>query len=333
MRRVQPKRAGYHPGMQTRVIYGSSVLPLVAILLCMLLATACPEGMTWSSAARAVLLTLPRWLVGGWVVWGLWAAWQRSKAGLPVAALALVGMGWPTVADAEGPGLRFIVSNVQAYSGDPEALEGAIEAMEPDVMLAMEKRVRKLKGMDRIAHNYDSDLPRPSHGAAVFCRKGLLCAAEVTQEIGPEGCSMPLTLVRVEASVCVVGLHAPPPVPVCGRGLQPYAEHVASHLRAGRVERELGPCQPEDPVIVTGDLNQVPGSRAWRTLVNTGLDDALAWNGVWAASWPAGGGWPRLPFFRLDQVLTGKVKIGRVDLVDLPGADHRALAFRLSSAG
>lgn len=332
-RKQGPRKVEYRPGMRTRVLYGSAALPLLCILLCMLFASACPEQLVWSSAAKAVLLTLPRWLVLLWVPWGLWAAWNRSPGGLPVAAVAVVASGWPTPADDEGLGLQFIVANVQAYSDEPEVLEAAIAGMGPDIVIAIEQRVRKLKGMDRVAHNYDRDLPRPSHGTAVFCRKGLLCSAEVTGEIGPEDCSMPLTLVQVEAQLCVVGIHAPPPAPICGNGLQPYVEHVAHHVDDGRVSREFGPCAVGDPVLVAGDLNQVPGSRAWRTLVDTGLEDQLAWHGIWAASWPNGGGWPKMPFFRLDQVLAGPMDVGPVDLVDLPGADHRALRFRVSSAG
>jgi len=327
---------GHGPGTslrsaaKNRVLYASATVPVLAMLLCVLLATACPEELVWTSVARAILLTLPRWLLLLWVPWGLWAAWKGSAAGLPVALLAVVASGWPTFQDP-GDGIGFVVANVQAYSDQPELLEEAINELEPDVVLALEKRVRKLRGLDRVAHNYDRELPRPSHGSAVFCRKGRLCSAEITDEIGPEDCSMPLVLVRVEASFCVVGLHAPPPAPVCGRGLQPYVEHVASHLGGGRVSQDFGPCLAEDPVLVVGDLNHVPGSRAWRTLVDTGLDDRLAWHGIWAASWPNGGGWPRLPFFRLDQVLAGDVRVGPVDLVDLPGADHRALHFRVSS--
>ena len=320
-------------GMNPRVVYGAAVIPLLCMLLSVLLASACPEQLVWSSAARAVLLTLPRWLVLLWVPWGLWAAWNRSAAGLPVAAVAVVASGWPTFPDTDGQGLTFIVANVQAYADEPEVLEEALVGLKPDVMIAVEKRVRKLKGMDRVAHNYDRDLPRPSHGSAVFCRKGMLCSAEVTGEIGPEGCSMPLTLVRVEAQLCVVGLHAPPPAPICGEGLQPYVDYVADHIEDGRVSQPFGPCLPEDPVLVAGDLNHVPGSRAWRTLIDTGLEDQLTWHGIWAASWPNGGGWPKLPFFRLDQVLAGPVEVGPVDLITLPGADHKALRFRVSSAG
>ena len=66
---------------------------------------------------------------------------------------------------------------------------------------------------------------------------------------------------------------------------------------------------------------------AWSTLLHRGLRDRLLSWGVWAASWPAGGGWPNLPFFQLDHLLVGPVEIPRVQQVRVPGSDHIALVL------
>ena len=89
--------------------------------------------------------------------------------------------------------------------------------------------------------------------------------------------------------------------------------------------RDWGPCMADDGVVVVGDMNHVPGSLAHRTLLATGLRDGLQGWGVFAASWPAGGGWPNFPVFALDTVLVGQGRVGGVRQIRVPGADHIAM--------
>lgn len=293
-------------------------------------ASVCPEDVLWLSALRAVLLSLPRPGLLLFCIWGLWF-WRRTgKAGGGVVALiALLLAGIPPLWPEGDSGLLLVSSNVQAYAEEQEELERALGELGADVLITHEQRGERVAGMARVADNYTRALPKPSHGEAVYCARGRFCDAEITEEFGAEGCAMPVALVRVEASVCVIGIHAPPPIPICSSGMTPYLEQVASHVEAGRMSADWGPCLADDPVVVTGDLNYVPGSRAWRTLIDRGLRDPAVIQGIWANSWPAGGGWPMAPFFRLDHILVGDVDAHSLRYFRVPGADHRALRVRI----
>lgn len=308
-----------------------AVTPLLVLLLGALLAALLPEDVLWVNAAKAVLLTALRWVPLGWGVWAVWAL-RRGAPRLPALALGLGGLaltGLPPLDRAEGEGLVLVSANVQAYADGAERLEQALSALGPDVVLTIEQRGERLPGMRRVVHNYDRDLPRPSHGAAMYCREGLDCVGWISGELGPPGCSMPLGLLRVDQRFCVVSMHAPPPVPLCAEGLHPYLEGLAGHLQEGRVAEAWGPCAAGDPALVLGDLNYVPGSQAYRTLRARGLSDPLLARGVWAASWPAGGGWWDLPFFRLDHALVGALEVEGVRLHRLPDSDHKAIRLRV----
>jgi endonuclease/exonuclease/phosphatase (EEP) superfamily protein YafD len=179
--------------------------------------------------------------------------------------------------------------------------------------------------MERVADNFDEDLPKPSHGAAVFCRDPGACEALISPEFGAESCGMPMALLRLKASLCVVGVHVPPPVPVCATGVRPYVREIHSHIRDGRIVENWGPCRAGDPVLVAGDFNAVPGSWTLRTLADAGLEAGWDLRGVWGSTWPAGGGWPDFPVLRLDHALSGEVEVHSLGLRNLPGADHKAL--------
>ena len=285
----------------------------------------------------AALLSLPRWCMAAWPLWALVIGWRVPN--LRPAALLLGGVGGAAAGRPEldvagdGPGWIVVSTNVNSYSPDADTgpLEKAIAESAPDAVIVLEKRLLALAGFTRAADNFEDDLPRPSHGSAVFCRDGADCVAEVTEEFGSETMKMPLALVRLGGQVCIFGVHAPPPVPYDPSGLGPYVESLASAIDRRRVAQAWGPCQPGDAVVVVGDLNAVPGSTAWRRLVEgEGLLDARSATGVFGATWPSGGGWPDLPYFRLDHLLVGDATVSGVHSRRMPGTDHKALVFRVS---
>ena len=142
---------------------------------------------------------------------------------------------------------------------------------------------------------------------------------------------MPMGIVRIpEAQICLLGMHAPPPIPYDPSGILPYVQEIARHVDSGRLVEGWLPCQVGDRVVLSGDLNAVPWSEAWSILLHQGLSDRLLTWGVWGASWPAGGGWPNFPFFQLDHLLMGPIDIPRVQMVRIPGSDHKALVMDVS---
>ncbi len=301
------------------------LLPPLLGLLCTGLALTMPEDRVWPHAAQAVLLSLPRWLLLLWPLGALGLVF-RDRIYVVPGLLALAGLGlagvpsWPVT----GPGRVLVSANVQAFAEGGDGLEEALGALEADVLFTLERRAHAVEGMVRVADNYARPLDRDSHGTAVFCRVGLPCEALVTEEFGSRSSVMPLALLRLDG-VCMMGVHGPPPAPLDATGLMPYVRRIADALSEGRMARDWGPCQEGDPALVVGDLNAVPGSRAHQLLQGRGLTDHLQSQGVWASTWPAGGGWPNLPVLRLDHLLAGQVQVEGVETLRIPGSDHKAL--------
>jgi len=286
-----------------------------------------PAGVE-GSVLEAVLLGGGRWMLLLTVALAL--AQGRTRGRRLQAAVCALGAavlaGVPACPTSE-PGWRLVSANVQAYSPEGAApMEAVLAGLQADVLFTLEKRGESIAGMRRVADNFDTDLSRPSHGTAVFCKDGLACEGQITEEFGVAACSMPIGLVRVSGETCVVGLHLPPPVGKCQDGRGPYYSEVARHLRDGGLSGDWGPCRATDAVLLIGDLNTVAGGRVHRSLVALGFSDPLRWRGIHAVSWPAGGGWPNLPLLRLDHLLTGfGVGVGNVGYVALPDSDHKAL--------
>ena len=335
-----PVQAAREPERRRSALSAAGLLlPALAALCSGALAQPLPIDTILGSAVAAVLLSLPRWFLALWIPWGLIRGW-RDRAFWPLLVVlgGALAVGLPGVGPEEDEGLLIVAANVQAYSDVLEPLEEALAELDADLIVTIEMREPgvpgKVEGMVRSGDNYSADLPRISHGTAVFCRRGRLCQTLVTGEVGAPGCTMPMSITRLEGRMCVVGIHAPPPAPKCALGLIPYVAEITGHLADGRVQGSWGPCQDQDPALVIGDLNFVPGSRVHRSLLDADLVDALRWQGLWANSWPAGGGWPNLPFFRLDQFLVGEpLTVSTPRLFKLPDADHRAVRARVEVQG
>lgn len=293
-------------------------------------------------AAAAVLWMAPPWLCAAGVVWalavGLWQGRVLVGAGVALGLAGFAGLPLGLRFRAAEEGLSVFTTNVNAFSPadrpeDRLALEARLAGEGADVVLVLEKRPLALPGYLRAADNFERDLPRISHGTAVFCREGLACDAWVSDEFGSETSVMPIGLVRVQgglaAPVCLGALHAPPPVPKDWTGHLPHIEAIASRIANGRLSAAWGPCEAGDPIVLSGDLNAVPRSVGYRRLRSAGLSDPLEGSGVFAATWPGGGGWPNAPYFQLDHVLVGAVGVAGVRIGAVDGADHRALGFSL----
>lgn len=310
--------------------------PAALALLAPPMARLLPTEAVWAVALASLLLSAPPFLMALWPLVAL-ALGRRQRrilgpAAAGIAGLILMGRPPPLWPPAPAGGVRLASANVNAYSPDADRrpMERALGALDADVLLVIERGAEAVPGMYRAADNFDEPLPMQSHAAAVFCRLGSACEAEITPEFGSATWQMPLALVRLPGDICVLGIHGPPPVPYDAVGLHHYVATLADHLDEGRISRAWGPCEPGDGAVVVGDLNAVPGSRPWQALVNKGLTDHLSGSGVWGASWPAGGGWPWAPFFRLDQALGGAAAVGGITHHAIPGADHRAVALTVA---
>jgi endonuclease/exonuclease/phosphatase (EEP) superfamily protein YafD len=309
-------------------------LPPLGALAGPLLAQLCSEESVEGQMLLAGLLMGPAWAMAAWPAWSLlvWLFSRRAAPCLSAAVLGLTLMGLPPAFWPSGEGGVLVLStNVNAYSdeADPRTLEAAIAATGADVAIVIEKRATAVPGMRRVADNFQEPMIRVSHATAIFCSDGVPCEARVTPEFGSPTMTMPLAIIRLPGPLCLLGLHGPTPAPKDPTGLMPYMRVVADALEGGRMKRAWAPCAAGDPVALVGDFNSVPHSPALRLLQDRGLRDAFAWTGVWGATWPAGGGWPDAPFFRLDQALLGEVELLSLAHRRMPNTDHKAVLVRI----
>jgi endonuclease/exonuclease/phosphatase (EEP) superfamily protein YafD len=309
--------------------------PALLAVLAPLLALPLPEDRVWAQIGVALLLSAPPWLWAAQAALSLLLALRGRGRKHLFGLLALIGVGRPpALLPAARPldgGLRVAVVNVNAFSPlDAAQIEAWAAGLQLDALVAVERRGAEIDGMVRVADDFEARLPRPSHHSAAWCRAGLGCAADVSPQIGSPTMQMPVVRLHLPAvGRCLVGLHAPPPVPKDPTGLRPHLEALADVIASGRLARAYGPCPAGAGVVVAGDLNHVPGSWAARLLLDRGLTDALAGAGAFGATWPGGGGFPDLPVFRLDHVLVGDAEVGGLTRLRVPGSDHRAWAFSL----
>jgi hypothetical protein len=301
------------------------VVPVLCLTIGPPLARLLPITNLLGSFLNASLLSSGHWSFLLWIGGGLWIFFRKEKRLLGgVWALGgLVGLGSPF--SPAGNGVLIISANVQAFSADVDDLEARLSEEMADVVLTIERRAEQLSGMVRVGDNFSRNLPKPSHGMAFFCREGLVCDAWVSEAIGEGSCSMPIALLRLSQQVCVMGIHVPPPVPGCSEAVRPYIFWMTDRIEAGRMGRDEGPCKKGDPVLAVGDFNAPPASWATRQMLDRGLHDAQAGRGIYASTWPAGGGWPNFPVFRLDHVFAGDLSVTGVQQFGLPQTDHQAL--------
>lgn len=307
------------------------LLPLVLVVMGPLVVVLLPNEVVAAAVLEAVLLSSPRWSMLLWVLGGFWlaVAHRQRRAGLGLAGVSFLLLGWPFA--GQGEGLLIISANVQAYSDSFAELEEALAREQADVVLTIERRGEQIRGMHRVGDNYDQELKKASHGLAFFCREGLRCQAWVSPLIGAEDCSMPVGFLRIEEAVCLIGIHVPPPVPICATGRRPYVDWVVQRIEDGRIAADVGPCKRGDAVLAAGDFNATQGSWTTRAFLDEGLHDPQYHRGIYASTWPAGGGWPNVPVFRLDHAFAGQLSITGIQQFRLPDADHKALRIWVDS--
>jgi len=222
-----------------------------------------------------------------------------------------------------------LVANVNAFSGRAQFLQSYVELMHVDIAVLIEKRAEEVRGMTRVADDFSLPVARTSHHIAVFCRED--CQAWVSPQIGSQEMAMSLALVRLQPDVCVISIHAPPPVPKTATGMRPYIEHVAKYINKGRLKADWEVCQKNDRVMVVGDMNATADSWPYRTLMNTGLTDLRSYQGIWGATWPTGSeAFINFPFFRIDHILAADIDVQNIQPVDIPDSDHKGIRFTVT---
>ena len=192
----------------------------------------------------------------------------------------------PWILEQTPPGFTVLITNVKYFSGQTNQLQQFLSSWEVDAIVQIEKRVSDIPNLQRVADDFEPELPRVSHHIGVYCRAPQDCTASVSPQIGSASMAMSYATLRIKPNLCLVAVHAPPPVPIDASGMRPYIEHLVQHIDNGRIITEWGACKQGDAAVIAGDFNAVAGSWPHRTLLARGLKDRLWMRGLWANSWP-----------------------------------------------
>ena len=190
--------------------------------------------------------------------------------------------------------------------------------------------------MQRVRDDFLEKRPKISHNNAVFCKEGLACPAWISDEIGSPNMSMPYLLIRLQQiqqrNICLIGIHAPPQVPIDASGMRPYIKKLIPFMSNGKVKKDWRVCKAGDSILMMGDLNAVPYSWAYEQIRNQGLIDPLSLSGIFGHTWPNGGGFIKFPLFRLDHIFMDPSLNDIVEVqkfTSIPNSDHLGLRVRI----
>ena len=248
--------------------------------------------------------------------------WKNRWRWRSLISLVLwLGIGSPP--ESAGKGLSVVVANVNAFVPEIHQFEQDISDLKSPYFVQIERRTNTISSMKRAAFDGKNIGLRRSHYTDVFCQNE--CEAYVTDQIGSSTMAMPVALLRPKDKVCVVAIHAPPPLPVDASGMKPYIEYLEQHIQDGRVVENWFVCNKGDGVLMMGDANAVPGSAPYQRLVNLGLHDVQSDIGIWGSTWPMKDFYLPIPIFRLDHILVGDVEIRGWRQIPIDGSDHKGL--------
>ncbi len=255
------------------------------------------------------------------------ALWFDLAVSQAVLALVLVTpslSGERLAGPADGVLVRVLVANVLTSNPDVDRLAALIRDLSPDVIALLEPNQRWFDRLAPSLVDYPGRIEIPdaaNFGIALYARGAVRGGGELL------GSRQPTVVAEVElappsraAPLSVVVTHPVPPVGEDAQRVQSrHLEAVAQRISELR-----------QPLIVAGDLNATPWSRAFAELVHsTGLVDTRRGFGV-HATFPAFPEVARLVRIPIDHVLVSR-DIGVHDRrVERPiGSDHLPVLVEL----
>ena len=274
--------------------------------------------------ALTPVLYLPAWVVAvaaglarRWALFGLAVAVAAAHAAFVLPELAAAE---PVPAEARSaPTLRLFSANVFAANRDVAGYAEEIAAADPDVLALQEATPAFLAGLEAtgvlagLPHRITVDRDDP-FAAALLSRWPLRNDDVVSVRGRPV--LIRATVEPADVPIRVYAAHAVSPIGFGGRA--EWVADLRAFAAAVAAERL--------PVLLAGDLNATWGHRAFRDLLDAGLEDGAA-----ARSRPFRMTWPRHrrllpPLARIDHVLTTEpLVVVRISSGVGRGSDHRPL--------
>ena len=277
-------------------------------------------------AVQAIVLSAPPYLFLVFPFYTFICWWKHYRLWTMLSCLCWFGVG---NFDVEGVGkATILVANVNAFSGHEESLGATLASFGTPYVIQIEQRITSIPGMKRVGYDAQNMNLRMSHYSDVYCLEE--CSATVTGQMGSSTMAMPVALLRIPDNICVVAIHAPPPLPVDATGMKPYLAYLAEHIAHGRIAKDWLSCQKNDKVVLMGDLNAVPNSFPYHFLLSMGLRDVRGSSGLWGTTWPMQDFYLPIPVFRLDHIFVGEgVEPKGWKTVSIPDSDHKGLLIWL----
>ena len=274
-------------------------------------------------ALQAIFLSLPSYLCLVFPIYTI-MIWRESLGFYTMLSFVFwIGVGVPD--PGKGVGDRSVlVANVNAFSGEEELLQKELSQYGDPFVIQIERRIQSIPKMKRVGFDSENKDLRISHYSEVYCTND--CQAAVTDQIGSDTMAMPIALLHLEDNICVVGIHAPPPLPIDPSGMKPYLDYLSEHIVDGVVAKDWMVCRKEDRVLLMGDLNAVPDSVPYLRLLDMGLMDVRRKSGIWGATWPMEDFYSPIPVFRLDHIMVGGgLHVTGWESIPISNSDHRGL--------
>jgi endonuclease/exonuclease/phosphatase family metal-dependent hydrolase len=192
-----------------------------------------------------------------------------------------------------GDTLRLLSWNVWKLLGDPLAVHRVLRAAEPDLVCLQEApallwSTRQLSALARASGLHPVTGGRSAAGNALLRSSRVRVLEAESVRFRP----LNWRIQRRGAVLATVGLAGAPPLRLAGvhLGLDPgerqaHAQELRDRLSAGR-----------QPVVVAGDLNELPGGPSWQVLASVATDPAAGAAATFTVARPRK---------RIDAVLTG----------------------------
>lgn len=258
---------------------------------------------------------------------------RRSRGAAVVAAASAAVLAGAVLRPAvpatpavrpQGPRLRVVSANMRHGRADPDAVVALAAEQDADVLALMEVTPEAVSGL--LAAGVADLLPAghvvpagesqpPGAGGALWTRLEVRA-----RTVTPGRFGQPAALLTVPGGpdVELTAVHTDPPTS--------SPAQVASWVEDLRL---LPDPDPEVLRVLAGDFNATPDHAAFRQLLRRGWVDAGEATGQArrATWWPMRAPHPRLT---LDHVLVDpRIAVDRLQVVHVPGTDHRALVADL----
>lgn len=297
------------------------------------------HGIRFTSPLVVVAASAAPYLMCGVVVALILFLAARHRAGLAVAALVAglaawtqaplylgTGAGGP---DASGGELTVLQANIEFGKGDPDAVVALVRSRGVDLLTVDELTVPAVDALtaagldDLLPHRYVRPAATGADGTGIWSRHPL------TDRVQHPGFAMAALSARVEVpgdrTVTVFAAHPLPPWPRQQTAI--WADElgrlhdILDRLRSG-----------SETVVMAADFNATWDHALFRTLLGDGVRDAAEQAGAGILrTYPADRTWP--PVLSIDRVLVSGATATGVDVVDLPGSDHRGVVARIAVPG